>query len=396
MKEERFDVVVVGAGPAGSVTARKAAEQGLDVLLIERDQVIGVPVRCGEGVSNRIKQFVTIDKRWICVEAKGANIYSPDSTRVVMAGEKMDEVGYVLDRPLFDRFLASNAARAGAEIRIKTEAYGIIKENGYVKGVNIRCASENENKRVYADVVVGADGVESLVGRLADINTRLRPSDMCVCAEFLMCDIEINKEYSEFFLGSEVAPKGYAWIFPKGDDYANVGVGISGDVSGEGHHAIDYLKVFAKNKFPTGKIIAEMCGAVPVCGPISESVADGIVLVGDAAWQVNPLTGGGILYAMRAAEIAGGVVVKAVQENDLSKKRLSEYDRKWRSEFGERLEIGLKAKEFFFNLSDKDLNALAHSLVGVEIHELSTDALLLELVKRNPEMLEELVKHFIS
>lgn len=396
MKEERFDVVIVGAGPAGSVTAKKAAEQGLDVLMIERDQEIGVPVRCAEGVSKRIEQYVTVDKRWICAEAKGANIYSPDGTRVVMGGDKIDEVGYVLNRQLFDKFLAANAARAGAEIRIKTEAYGIIKEDGYVKGVNVRCASENENKRVYADVVVGADGVESLIGRLAEINRRLRPSEINVCAQFLMCDIEINKEYSEFFLGCEIAPKGYAWVFPKGDDCANVGVGIGGDVSGEGHHAIDYLKAFAANKFPAGKIIAEMCGAVPVSGPISESVANGVLLVGDAAWHVNPLTGGGILYSIRIGEIAGEVIAKAVQEGDLSKNRLREYDRRWRNMFGERFEIGLNAKEFFLNLSDEELNTLAHSLVGVKISELSSDALLLELVKRNSEMLEEFLKYFKS
>jgi len=215
---------------------------------------------------------------------------------------------------------------------------------------------------------------------------------MDVCAEFLMCDIEIDKDHSEFFLGREIAPKGYAWVFPKGEDCANVGLGIGGDMSGEQHHAIDYLKAFVHSRFPDGKILAEICGAVPVCGLIPESVADGLVLVGDAAWHVNPLTGGGILYAMHAGEIAGEVVADAVQENDVSKKRLQEYDARWRRGFGKRLDTGLKAKEFFFKLSDEDLNTLAHSLAGVKIQELSTGALLLELVKRNPKMLVGLAK----
>ncbi|MHC1599594.1 MAG: geranylgeranyl reductase family protein [Candidatus Methanospirareceae archaeon] len=390
MREERYDVVVVGAGPAGSITAKKAAEHGLDVLLIERNQEIGVPVKCAEGVSKEIEKFIPFDKRWVCAEVKGANIYAPDGTKVTLASEKMEEVGYVLERRLFDKALASEAARAGAEVRVKTEAYALIKENGYAKGVSVRCMGEN--KRIYAQVLVGADGVESRVGRWAGINTRLRPSDMDVCAEFLMCDIDHNKDYSEFLLGSEIAPKGYAWIFPKGEDCANVGLGIGGDVSGEQHHAIDYLKAFARSRFPDGKILAEMYGAVPVCGLIKESVADGLVLAGDAAWHVNPLTGGGILYAMHAGDIAGDVIAQAVHENDVSKKRLAEYDTRWRNEFGKRLDTGLKAKEFFFKLSDKDLNTLAHSLEGVKIEELSTRALLIELVKRNPRMLMGLAK----
>jgi len=390
MKEERYDVVVVGAGPAGSVTAKTAAERGLDVLLIERNQEIGVPVKCAEGVSKEIEKFVTLDRRWICAEVKGANIYGPDGTKVVLSAETMDETGYVLERRIFDKFLASEAARAGAEIRVRTEAYDIIEEEGYAKGVYVRCMGEDT--RVFAPVVVGADGVESRVGRWAGINTRLQPSNISVCAEFLMCDIELNGDYSEFFLGSEVAPKGYAWVFPKGEDCANVGLGIGGDVSDEKHRALDYLKAFVRNKFPDGKTVAEMYGVVPLSGPSYESVADGLILVGDAARQVNPLTGGGILYAMHAGEIAGDVIAKAVQEKDFSKKRLMEYENRWRSEFGKRLETGFKAKEFFFKLSDEDLNTLAHSLVGVKIKELSTGALLMELVKRNPKMLLGLTK----
>lgn len=390
MKEERYDVVVVGAGPAGSVTAKTAAERGLDVLLIERNQEIGVPVKCAEGVSKEIEKFVALDRRWICAEVKGANIYGPDGTKVVLSAETMDETGYVLERRIFDKFLASEAARAGAKIRVRTEAYDLIEEEGYAKGVYVRCMGEDT--RVFAPVVVGADGVESRVGRWAGINTRLQPSNISVCAEFLMCDIELNGDYSEFFLGSEVAPKGYAWVFPKGGDCANVGLGIGGDVSDEKHRALDYLKAFVRNKFPDGKTVAEMYGVVPLSGPSYESVADGLILVGDAARQVNPLTGGGILYAMHAGEIAGDVIAKAVQEKDFSKKRLMEYENRWRSEFGKRLETGFIAKEFFFKLSDEDLNTLAHSLVGVKIKELSTGALLMELVKRNPKMLLGLTK----
>ncbi len=392
MKEERYDVVIVGAGPAGSVTAKTAAERGLDVLLIERNPEIGVPVKCAEGVSKEIEQFVSIDKKCICAEVNGANIYGPDGTKVALSGEKMEEVGYVLERRLFDKALAIEAANAGAEVRVKTEAYSVIKADadGYARGVCVR--GMGGDTRVYANVVVAADGVQSKIGRWAGIDTRLRPSDICVCAEFLMCDIEFETDYSEFFVGSEIAPQGYAWIFPKGGDRANVGLGIGGDASGESHRAIGYLKAFVRDKFPDGKTVAEMCGAVPLSGPIAESVADGLILVGDAARHVNPLTGGGILYAIWAGQIAGDVIAKASQENNFSKDRLMEYDNRWRNAFEKRLMTGLKAKEFLSKLSDNDLNELAHSLVGVNIAEFTTTALLMELVKKNPKMLFGLAK----
>jgi len=399
MRKEKYEVVVVGAGPAGSVAAKTAAERGAEVLLIERNQEIGVPVKCAEGVSKEIEKFVEVVPRCVSAEVKGANIYGPDGTKVVLSAETMDETGYVLERKIFDKSLAIAAVRAGAEVRVKTEAYGVVKENGFTKGVLARCGCSDYSDcsgggregevRISADVVVAADGVESRVGRWAGIETRLRPSEVSVSAEFLMCGLEreLNSDFSEFFVSNEIAPKGYAWVFPKGSGCANVGLGISGDVSGEKHRAFDYLRAFARMKFPKGGVVAEIYGVVPLSGSLPETTADGLVLVGDAARQVNPLTGGGILYAIQAGEIAGEVVAKAVQEKDFSKTRLAEYEKRWRSEFGKRLETGLKAKEFFFGLSDKDLNKLAHSLEGVKIEELSVGALLLELVKRNPKML---------
>ena len=393
MKKERYDVVVVGAGPAGSITAKTAAERGLDVLLIERNPEIGVPVKCGEAVSKEIERFVDVDSRWICAVFKGTITYGPDGTKVVLSVDGVEETGYVLERRLFDKFLAQEAVRAGAEVRVKTQAYGIIQEEGYVKGVYARSANESEDISFFADVVVGADGVESKVGRWGGIDTTLHLADVATCAQFLMCDIEFNRDYCELFFSYDIAPKGYAWIFPKGEDCANVGVGIGGDVSGGNHRAYDYLNAFVRDKFPNGKIIAEMYGAVPLSGPVYETVANGLILVGDAARHVNPITGGGILEAMQGGEIAGDVIAKAVQENNFSKRRLMEYEKRWRKEFGKVLEVGLKTKNIVLNLSSQDLNRFFHSLAGgIRIKEFSERALLKEMIKKNPRMLFSLVR----
>jgi len=391
MKEESYDVVVVGAGPAGSVTARTAAEKGLDVLLIERNAEIGVPVKCGEGVSKELEQFVDIDSRWICAEPEGFVTYGPGGTRVVVSGEGQGAAGYVLERRLFDKYLAQQAAHAGAEVRVKTQAYDLIQEDGYAKGVYANSAGEEV--RISADVVVGADGVESRVGRWGGIDTRLPLADVAICAQFLMCDIEVNKNYFEIIFDDKIAPKGYAWIFPKGGDCANVGLGIGGDVSRDKYRARDYLRAFVDDKFPDGKVLTEMYGAVPLSGPVYETVANGLILVGDAARHVNPITGGGILQAMQGGAIAGDVIAKAVHEKNFSKRRLREYEKRWKREFGKVLEVGTKIKNIVLNLSDEELAKFFRLLSGdIRLKECTERALVKEMIKKNPRILFSLVR----
>lgn len=124
----KFDCVIVGAGPAGSITARFAAELGVKVLIIERRQEIGVPVLCGEGVSKKIDEWKMLDgKRWIASKMDGARIYSPDKTCVTLSAELAgNETGYVIYRDIFDQELARQAAKAGTKIMINTQALKLL------------------------------------------------------------------------------------------------------------------------------------------------------------------------------------------------------------------------------------------------------------------------------
>jgi digeranylgeranylglycerophospholipid reductase len=391
MDEARYDVVVVGAGPAGSLTAKTAAENGLDVLLLERNHEIGVPLKCAEGVSKEVEQFVEIEPRWICAVVKGINLYGPDGTKVVISVAGTEEMGYVVDRGLFDKYLAQKAARAGANVRVKTQVYGLIKDEGYVKGVYAHAAGEPV--RIRADVVVGADGVESQVGRWGGINTLLPLADVGICAQFFMCDIDVNTDYYETFFGGDITSKGYAWIFPKGGDCANVGLGIGGAYSGEYHRALDYLNAFVADKYPNGEILAYMYGAVPLSGPVYETVANGLVLVGDAARHANPVNGGGILQALKGGTIAGEVIAKAIEEKDVSKQRLMEYEKRWRRDFGQVLAAGLKMKRIVERLSSHDLAKFFQSLAGeITVTEYSERACMKALIKKNPRVLLSLLR----
>ncbi len=393
--KDRYDVIVVGAGPGGSMTAKTAAMEGLDVLLIEKRQQIGDPVRCAEGVNKvYLKEYIEPDPAWISAEVKGSKIYSPDGTMVEMSEELSGaEVGYVLERKVFDRALAREAALAGVEVMVKTRATGLLMEDGFVKG--IKAEHMGKQYEIKADIVVGADGVESKVGRWAGIDTTLKPRDMCTCAQYLMTNIDIDPDFCKFYLGNNIAPVGYVWIFPKGKNTANVGIGVTGHMSGE-VRALELLDEFINKHYPDGKKIELVVGGVPVCGTIERTVANGLMLVGDAARQSDPVTGGGIFNSMWAGDMAGKVAANAIRRSDVSAESLQEYEKKWRVELGRDIDMGMVVKDRFTRMTDDELNTLAHSLEGVDLGSTTLIGLVWALFKANKKLLWDLRSIFIG
>src|SRR3990172_4673608 len=383
--KSRYDVVVVGAGPAGSITAKTCAEGGMDVLLIEKRQEIGDPVRCAEGVGkDALIKYIQPDTRWIAAEVKGSRIIAPDGTRILMSGDAaMKDVGYTLERKVFDRVLAQRAAMAGAEVMVKTRATGLFRNNGRVAG--IKAMYMGDVHEIKADIVIGADGVESKIGRWGGIDTTLKPHEIEACVQFLISNFDPG-EYSEFYLGEKYSPGGYAWIFPKGGRSANVGIGVLGSKSGN-IRAISLLSKFIETYIPQGRIVEIVVGGVPVTGPIKQTVTDGLMLVGDAARQSDPLTGGGITNAMDAGKMAGEVCIKAREKGDFSVRSLKEYEDKWRSTIGKEMSKSLQVKNLLLKLTDEQLNQLAHSLDGVDVSKMELGKLLTVLIKKNPRLL---------
>jgi len=391
--KSRYDVIVVGAGPAGSITAKTAASGGLDVLLIEKRQEIGDPVRCAEGVGKEdLKKYIEPDPRWIAAEVKGSKILAPDGTEIKMSEEASSgKAGYTLERKVFDRALAQQAAMAGAEVLVKTRATGLLRNDGKVTGINAMYMGETHE--IKADIVIGADGVESKVGRWGGIDTSLKPVDIDTCAQFLVSNIDAG-EYSIFYLGEKYTPGGYVWVFPKGKHTANVGLGLLGSKSGN-IRAITLLEKFLKDYMPQAKILEMVVGGVPVSGPIKQTVTDGLMLVGDAARQSDPLTGGGIINGMNAGKMAGEVCIKAKEKGDYSAETLKEYEDKWRATIGKELSKSLVVKNMLLKLTDEQLNQLAHSLNGIDTSKMALPTLLPILFKRNPRILWELRTLFV-
>lgn len=386
----KYDVVVVGSGPAGSVTARFAAETGAKVLIVERRQEVGVPVLCAEGISKTVDDFKILEgKRWIANNMDGARIFSPDGTMVKLAAEMAgNETGYVLYRDIFDQELARGAIRAGAELMLNTCAVNLKKEKDKIKGVKVKqFAGEFD---IEADIVVGADGVESKVGRWAGISTTLKPYDLETCAQYTLTNIDCEQAYCDFYVGKKIAPGGYVWVFPKGKDVANVGIGILASLSESGM-ALKLLDKFIKAhpELKKGEPIRFIAGAVPVAEPI-EAVRDNIVLVGDAARQVDPITGGGLMASIEAGKIAGETIGKAIEKQKFDKEMLSSYEKQVEKTLYHKLRRNYVVKEIMLNMEDKTLDMLADSLKDYNFSEVSTLGLVKALVSKHPSLLVKL------
>jgi len=389
--KSKYDILVIGGGPAGALAAKTAAEAGNTVCLIEKRPAIGAPVRCAEGIGkDLLKEYVKPDPRWISADIERARIIAPNGTTISLEQDKAgNEVGYVLDRKIFDRELVWQAAEAGADVIVKTRATAPIMENGAVRGANI--ISIGTPGEILADVVIAADGVEAQFARRAGLDTTVPLRDMMSCAQYLMTDIDIDAGSTDFYLGNTIAPEGYLWIFPKGDRTANVGIGISGRRSRDGSRAKDYLDRFVAKNFPDGKMIEAIVGGVPVCRPLECTVADGLMVVGDAARVVDPITGGGIGNALFTGRLAAQVASDCIAAGDCSKGALMAYDTGWRnSKMGAAIERNYKVKEYFVTLDDAKLNTLADSIASASLKEFSVRAIIKELIKRNPKMILEL------
>ena len=386
----KYDCVVVGSGPAGSVTSRFASENGAKVLMIERRADIGSPVLCGEGISRKIDDWDMLEgDRWIAGRMDGARIYSPDGTCVTLAADQAgNETGYVVYRDIFDQELARRAAKSGTKIMMNTKATCLIKENGKIKG--IKAKHFEEEIEIEADIIVGADGVESKIGKWAGIKTTLKPHDLETCAQYTITNIDCKDAYCDFYLGKQIAPGGYVWVFPKGKDVANVGIGILASLSKPGLAKKLLDNFIAKDpRLKNGQPIRFLAGAVPVAKPI-ESVRDNLLLVGDAARHVDPITGGGLTHCLEAGKIAGETIGRAVKNQDFSQELLMEYEKQWGETIGRKIKRNYMVKEIMLDMDDKTFNMLADSLKDYNFEGISTYSLIKALATKHPTLLMKL------
>ncbi len=343
-----YDVVVIGAGPAGSTASRYMAKKGLKVCLIDKDS-FPRDKPCGGGFSTSlIEEFPYLKKRtddFLKGTARIGVLHSPNR-HVILRGKVDMALALRID---FDNVLFESALEEGVDSFDGTRAKSIRFQQDYSE---IMLSGGDSIK---GTIVLGADGVSSMVARESGLQKRWPTNNITACrvAEVPATDEQILERYSEdlhyHFYASFGGLPGYGWIFPK-QDTINIGLGIvATHAQGLPRLFNDFVRYLQhQNLLMKNADLSSAKGAlVPTGGPVKKSFIDKCLIVGDAAGMVSPLTGGGIAYAMKAARYSSAVLVSAFEENTLGEDKLLQYEKMWQNEFGNEFKEQLLAQKLF-------------------------------------------------
>ena len=393
--ETSFDAVIVGAGPAGSIAAYEIARAGCSVLLIEKHPIIGVPVCCGEAITvEGLTQVLPLDPRWAAAEINGALLVGPAGRQVHFVHP---EAGYVLDRKVVDRDLADRAAKAGATVWVNTEATGLESDDG--KNFNrVLLNKDGTDLRVGCRVVLGCDGVESLVGRWAGLDTVITPDALDAAAQYLLDDLDnITPGCIEFHYSQTMTPGGYAWVFPKGPSTANVGLGLTPSLS-SGASPTERLDEFVTRRFGTVTIREKTGGGVPAFRGRKLMLKKNVLLAGDAARLLDSLSGAGIGNALLSGQLAGQTAAEYLQSVNPRPSMLKKYPERFMRRKGRQLRYLLYARHIFMRMTDGDLDNVVDFLRPLYHQKTlySVDAIVLikQVLRGHPKLLT-LARHLI-
>lgn len=376
-ENEIYDVIVVGGGPTGSTAARYAKLNGIRrVLVVEENASIGSPVQCAGLLSVAALRETDMepDSSFVLNAVRGAKVYPPSGKQLKITGKETK--AYVVSRKMFDRKLAEKAANEGAEYLMKAQAVGLndivfADDSGDIKCKALEILHNGEKKMLYAKIIIAADGVRSRTAKFAGL----------LPCEKVLPGIQIEANYRseetdfvEMFVGSE-APGFFAWSIPASETVSRIGLAVDPKKT-QNISAGDYLEHLLLNPVIEEKIKPGftdfVAGGIPI-GPMKKTYASGLMVVGDAAGQCKPISGGGIYTGAVAAKIAAKVAAEAVSENDFSEKKMAEYEKRWKKELGRELDIGMRVHDYRMKLTDEEMNRIFDELNDPEILELITE-----------------------
>jgi len=341
-----YDVAIIGGGPVGSRVADRMAGMGYHAVVLEQKESLGGPVCCTGIISRECVDTFGIDESVILRKANSARIYSPSGR--LLSIRRRDFQACIVDRPAFNSALAERARSRGVEYVLGTTVTDLMVESD---GVSIQAARwGEENADCYqARAVVIATGSDLKMAH------RMGLAELGDFVTGIQAEVAtVGVDEVEVYLGSQITPDYFAWLVPTRPQKGLVGL-----LSRRSPWL--YLKEFIASLCSQGKIAPAdpefSYGLIPL-KPVERSYGERFIVVGSAAGQVKPTTGGGIYYGLLCADIAAESLHRALYEGDLSARNLARYEKAWRNRLGRELRIGHWARRFYEFLSDAQIERL--------------------------------------
>jgi len=356
MNKEKTDILVIGAGPAGLIAAKTATLKGSHVTVLEEHYDVGIPRHCAGLVSEKgLKELgIYPNDAFVQNTVSSATFHSPSGLSFKVEGK--EKKAYVIERSSFDKFLAKQAIGFGADMKLGFQAVTLLFRDNYVVGV-----SGKSGQKVLADVVIDAEGCSSKLikthGLIAPDSERLIPA-----IQFELDNVDLDSNNVDLFFGKKLAPDFFAWIIPTSENSARVGL------ASRKTRLSETLLSFIQKHLNKYTISRKYGGVIYTGQPSKMTYNNGLLVVGDAAGQTKPTTGGGVITGGMCAHLAGKTAAEAASNNDFSSSFLKIFERRWKKRFGKELRIMYLARKFIDALSDKHLDDLFRIIIKKELY----------------------------
>lgn len=367
------DVVVIGGGPCGSFSALAAAKLGANVVVCEEHGEIGVPSHCTGhvSISGLQRLGLSLPREIVENEIRGAAFYSPSC--LWFSVEFVSPVTCVINRKLFDRHLSNLAVKAGARYFLETRAVSILKDSEFVKGVTIQRKGGAEES-FSSSIVIDAEGFPPRLLKGTVVDTARSPLIVSGVQAEVDGVVDVDGDFVEVYFGRRYAPGFFAWIVPRKDGSAKVGLATSLGNPREYLNRFMREHPLASKKLGKAQITSISFHPIPLSGSIPETYSNGLLVVGDAASHVKPTTGGGIVLGLLCSRVAGEVAYAALSRGDFSEAFLSQYQSSWKHMVGFDMAVMRRARRLLNQLPDAQLDRI----IGL-CRELGVDRIMKEV-----------------